>query len=79
MAAETVGRHKARVLEDAGKTNEEKVMIHELSEQEKQAWEEYERQAWEEYMKQALAEYRRKQAMEEDEKEEDIGEGTRRK
>ena len=26
MAAETVGRHKARVRADAGKTNEEKVM-----------------------------------------------------
>ena len=64
MAAETVGRHKARVREDAGKTYEEEVMIHELSEQEKRAWEEYERQAWEKYIKQALAEYRRKQAME---------------
>ncbi len=87
MAAATVGRHKARVREDAGKAYEEEVMIHELSEQEKRAWEEYERQAWEEYERQAweeyerraLAEYRRKQAMEENAKEEGIGEGTRRK
>ena len=29
MAAETVGRHKAGVREDVGKTNEEKVMVKE--------------------------------------------------